>query len=153
MKKLLLPLIAVLLSVSAFAQRASIADFCYKDYDMNTTETFSESEIIGHLAVKGFVVANRETYRGEGAGGFYYDFVVTTLYQRSTNTTIVLDQGPSTITFASSSQAYTFITEAIQMGYIAWDNGCYSIVNPTYAFGVESISLSGRVIEFCVSVP
>ena len=153
MKKLTLLLATVLLSVAAYAQRVSIADFCYKDMSMNTIETFSDSEIISHLAVKGYVVTNRETYYAEGAGGFTTRFVEITLYQRSTNTTVVIDQGPDTITFPSSSHASAFITEAIQMGYIAWDNGYYCIVHATYAFGVESLTLSGRIVEFCVSVP
>lgn len=153
MKKLTLLLAAVLLSVAAYAQRVSIADFCYKDMSMNTIETFSDSEIISHLAVKGYVVTNRETYYAEGAGGFTTRFVEITLYQRSTNTTVVVNQGPDSIIFPSSSHANAFITEAIQMGYIAWNNGYYSIVHPTYEFGVESLTLSGRTVAFSVSVP
>lgn len=153
MKKLTLLLATVLLSVAAYAQRVSIADFCYKDMSMNTIETFSDSEIIGHLAVKGYVVTNRETYYAEGAGGFTTQFVEITLYQRSTNTTVVVNQGPDSIIFPSSSHANAFISEAIQMGYIAWNNGYYCIVHPTYEFGVESLTLSGRTVAFCVSVP
>ena len=153
MKKLTLLLAAVLLSVAAYAQRVSIADFCYKDMSMNTIETFSDSEIISHLAVKGYVVTNRETYYAEGAGGFTTRFVEITLYQRSTNTTVVVNQGPDSIIFPSSSHANAFITEAIQMGYIAWNNGYYCIVHPTYEFGVESLTLSGRTVAFSVSVP
>lgn len=153
MRKFTLLLAAVLLSVAAYAQRVSIADFCYKDMSMNTIETFSDSEIIGHLAVKGYVVTNRETYYAEGAGGFTTRFVEITLYQRSTNTTVVVNQGPDSIIFPSSSHANAFITEAIQMGYIAWNNGYYCIVHPTYEFGVESLTLSGRTVAFSVSVP
>lgn len=153
MKKLALLIAAIFISAACFAQRVSFADFCYKNFQYDSIETFDDQTIISHLANKGFVISKTEYYNGEGAGGATYRFKVVTLYQRSTNTYVVLDQGPSTIRFNSTSDANAFIVEARNMGYISYYDSYYCVIGGPLAFGVEGLSQNGNVIEFTVSVP
>jgi hypothetical protein len=153
MKKLTLLIAAIFISAVCFAQRVSMADFCYKDLRYDSVETFSDQEIIEHLAIKGFAVIKTEYYYGEGEGGATCRFKEVTLYQRSTNTTVIIDNGPNAIIFNSVNDARSFIAEATNMQYISYYDSNNYVVNGPLAFGVDGLWQKGNTIEFSISVP
>ena len=158
MKRLTLLLLSTIcLSVSAFAQRVSITDFCYVDSQNDVIATFSKQDIINRLKLKGFVVVDKKVYEPNAEHHLYYTLTVYKLYQRSTNTTVEIEEYPSTITFNSSSEAKAFVSEALKIGYIRPRQNQYE---PQYVItsyeecnGIESLAIENNVVSFGFWIP
>jgi hypothetical protein len=155
MKKLTLLIAAIFVTTVCFAQRVSISitDFCYKIPNSEMIDTYGDMTIVGQLAIKGFVVTDVEQYSGVGAGGAIYRFRKVTLYQESTETTVIIDQGPCEIIFKSADNVRSFLTEAINMRYITPEDSYYIPVGEEAPFGITSLWQRGNSVVFSVSVP
>lgn len=157
MKKFILLLAAVLLSVAAYAQRVSITDFCYEDSQDDVIATFSNQDIINRLKLKGFVTSQVEYFDAIGPGNSVYTVKKITLYQQSTNTKVVIEEFPAEVIFNSSNEAKVFVAEALRIGYIRPRQNQYE---PQYVLtgyidynGIEYLSINGNKVSFGFSIP
>ena len=147
MKKFTLLILTLMFSATAFAQRISITDFCYKQGGV--IKTYEIGDIKYRLGYKGF--SHIKTSKGQsiGPGGYVYTFNLFTYYHRSTNTYVVLSEGmPQTITFNSTSDANLFITEAVRLGYVVKSENYYNLTSYNEYDGIDGFSLIGRVVHF-----
>jgi hypothetical protein len=150
MKRLLLITIAVLFSVTAFAQRISIFDICYKEG--NLIQTHTVDDIVLRITNKGFYLINTESVRALGPANAYYTYKLYTYYQQSTNTKIKLSEGmPQTIVFASSNDAALFASEAIKARYVIRMDGTYVLTQYEEYSGIEGFDIQGRTLQFVYS--
>ena len=148
MKKFTLLILTLIFSATAFAQRISITDFCYKQEGVIGTHNIGDIKY--KLGYKGFAHIKTSKEQDIGPGGVLYTFNLFTYYHRSTNTYVELSEGiPLSITFNSTSDANLFIAEAIRIGYVVKsDDGYYSLTRYEEYDGICGFSLNGRVLYF-----
>ena len=147
MKKFGLFILALLFSGTAFAQRISITDFCYRQGGIINTREIGDIKY--RLGYKGFSHIKTSPGQSIGPGGAVYTFKLFTYYHRSTNTYVELSEGiPQHIVFNSTSDANLFIAEAIRIGYIVKRDGYYCLTSYEEGVGIDGFSLIGRTVYF-----
>ncbi|MBR5131839.1 MAG: hypothetical protein IKV04_04780 [Alistipes sp.] len=145
MKKLVLLIAGIVLSVSAFAQSLTISDLCYWDSSNGTVETYSYEQIINRLANRGFSVTVIESSYDPDYGNYY----LYSVYNSYSNTQLIIDvEGPGKIVFNSTSEANAFVNKAVSLGYFSWQNGKYYITYEPEFCGICAMRLSGNTVIF-----
>ena len=153
MKKFALFITTLLFSVTVFAQKVSITDFCYDSGDV--ISTFNKEDVVRRLKGTGFTVIKAKIENLIGPGGALYPVKTYILYRHSTNTKVEMLEYPESVTFNSTSEATAFIQEALNIGYIrrGHEAGYYSLSRYDEYCGIEGVFQRGRVILFDYSIP